>query len=111
MTEDNKFTLLNTPIQSISYNHIIFSNKVVINKLLNKNRINVDINTIDLNNIYPMTGIGRLIFISNQNIILYGDNLKKFSDSIKLILIILYIITAVIFLYFVFISFINLKKS
>ena len=111
MMEDNKFTLLNTPIQSISYNHIIFSNKVVINKLLNKNRINVDINTIDLNNIYPMTGIGRLIFISNQNIILYGDNLKKFSDSIKLILIILYIITAVIFLYFVFISFINLKKS
>ena len=103
--------MLNTPIQSISYNHLYFSNVVIINKLLDKDKVILNTtNTIELNKIYPMTGIGRLIFISNQNITLYGNNLKNFADSVKLILIFLYIIVASIFLYFISLSYINLRK-
>ncbi len=108
--EENKLKLLNTPIQSIAYNHMVFSNQVIINKLIKNSQITINNNNINLNNIYPMTGIGRLIFISNQNIDLYGNNLKKFSDSFKLIFKIIYFLISVIFLIFIFLSYFNLKK-
>ena len=108
--EDNKLKLLNTPIQSIGYNHIVFSNKIIINKLVKNSQIVINDTHINLNNIYPMTGIARLIFISNQNINLYGNNLKKFSDVFKFIFKIIYFLLAIIFLIFIFLSYYNLRK-
>ena len=108
--EDNKLKLLNTPIQNIGYNHIVFSNKIIINKLVKNSQIVINDTNINLNNIYPMTGIARLIFISNQNINLYGNNLKKFSDVFKFIFKIIYFLLAIIFLIFIFLSYYNLRK-
>ena len=66
---------------------------------------------VKLNSVYPMTGIARLIFISNKNIDVYGYRIKEFSHSIKVLLIIFYFAFVLIFLWFTFYCYLNIKKK
>ncbi len=110
INEGNSFRLLNTPIQNIFYNHIVFSNRVVFNKIFDIEKFDISGQQLKLNSIYPMSGIARLIFISNKNINIYSEKIKNFSDSIKLLLTILYLVSASILVGFIFYCHSNIKK-
>ena len=69
-----------------------FSNKVLFNKIFDIDKFNIGELEVNQSSIYPMTGIARLIFISNNNIDIYSKEIKKFSNSIKVLLVILYIV-------------------
>ena len=56
-----------------------------------------------------MTGIARLVFISNNNIDIYSKKIKKFSDSIRVLLIILYTTLISIFVWLIFYCHLNIK--
>ena len=107
--ENDSVKLLNTPIQNMFYNHIIFSNKVLFNKIFDIDKFNIGELEVNQSSIYPMTGIARLIFISNNNIDVYSKEIKKFSDSIKVLLVILYIVLVSIFLWLTFYCHSNIK--
>ena len=107
--ENDSVKLLNTPIQNMFYNHIIFSNRVLFNKIFDIDKFNIGELEVNQSSIYPMTGIARLIFISNNNIDVYSKEIKKFSDSIKVLLIILYIVLVSIFLWLTFYCHSNIK--
>ena len=111
VVENNSVKLLNTPIQSIFYNHVVFSNRVVFNKLFDMEKFYINGLEVKLNSVYPMTGIARLIFISNKNIDVYGYRIKEFSHSIKVLLIIFYFAFVLIFLWFTFYCYLNIKKK
>ena len=106
--KENEVVKENTPIESLSYNHIIFSNKVILYKLLNINQVIIESHKIELNTIYPMTGLARLIFISNNKIIIYGKKLKEFSDKNKIYFVSLYFLISLIYLFLIFFCFFNL---
>tara|TARA_B100001250_G_C19798780_1_gene789995 strand:- start:366 stop:1874 length:1509 start_codon:yes stop_codon:yes gene_type:complete len=107
--ENNSIKLLNTPIQNIFYNHIIFSNRVLFNKIFDIDNFYIEELEIKQSSIYPMTGIARLIFISNNNIDIYSKKIKKFSDSIKVLLIIIYTGLVSILLWFIIYCHFNIK--
>ena len=109
IVENNALKLLNAPIQNIFYNQIIFSNKVLINKIFGIDRININELEINQSSVYPMTGIARLVFISNNNIDIYSKKIKKFSDSIRVLLIILYTTLISIFVWLIFYCHLNIK--
>jgi len=108
--ENNKLTLINTPIHSIYYNHIIFANLVLIKKFNKMETIKIDNVKGKIKSIYPMTGIARIIFISNNDINILGNKFKTFLNYFRFILIFIYYIVTIIFICLIFFSYKNLKN-
>lgn len=66
--DKNEMKLKYTPINSIDYNHIFFSNKVVLYKILGRDNLLISEYILNVSEIYPMSGLARLIFIKNKKI-------------------------------------------
>jgi len=105
---DNKIIKENTPIENISYNHIFFANKIIILKLFKIEELSIANHTIQLNSVYPMTGLARLIYISNNKIKIYGEKITEFSDKNKNYFFSLYFLILFIYFFFIFFCYFNL---
>lgn len=99
--ENKKMKMLYSPINSIYFNHIFFSNNVLINKIINSEHINIKNYSIDNKNIYPMTGLGRLVYISKNDLKRFGIINEIVKKNHK-ILFFLYLIIILIFYLSVF---------
>ena len=88
------------PIKSIAFNHLFFSNYVLFNKMINKETIKINGITIELKNIYPQTGLGRLIYIKRNNINIPYPKLKIFINRFYEFFVFVY--TGLIFLFFIY---------
>jgi len=108
--ENNKLTLINTPINSIYYNHMMFANIVLIKKFSKNDSLKIDNVRAKIKSIYPMTGIARIIFISNNDINILDNRFKTFLNDFKFILVFIYYTIAMSFICSIFISYKYLKN-
>ena len=95
------------PIKNFKFNNLIFSNYIFYSKLLNKPKIkisNISFNTTD---VFPQTGIGRLIYIKKNNININQKKIIKFIDKFYFTIKFFYYF---IIIFFIFCMLINLKK-
>ncbi len=88
------------PVKSITFNHLFFSNYVLFSKMTNKETIKINGITIELKNIYPQTGLGRLIYIKRNNINIPYPKLKIFINRFYQFFVFVYI--GLIFLFFIY---------
>jgi len=95
------------PVNNYKFNSIYFGNYIVINKLLSKTDLSIANINFEADNVFPQSGLARLIYIHNKNI-----NVKhKFITNI-LYDYYDYFLFLYVFVLFSFIIFIctNLKK-
>ena len=105
--ENNKYRYYQWPIWNISFNNLIFSNEVTYSKIVNKDKIKVNNLVLKPKNIFPQTGLGRLIYIKQNNIELPQKNIIKFIDKYYLLIKIIYYI---LIISFISVNLINLSK-
>jgi len=100
------------PLDKIDFHNSIFSTKVLINKIIKKENFKIAGRDVNLNAIYPMTSIGRLIYIQKNNLGYLTDDLLKKIEKFSEILIAIYLITlfSIIFSYLFSINYI-IKKN
>ena len=106
--KDGKIIKKNTPIEKITYNHLIFSNIIVVNKIFGSNNIYFNNQEIELNDIYPMTGIARVIYIGNNKLEIYGKKINEFANNFEKILIFFYVLIASVYIFLIIYSYYNL---
>jgi hypothetical protein len=114
LSEINSFKIFPFPLRHIEFNNIIFSSKVFIYKFFNKNNMYIANYKIDLADIYPSTGLGRLLYI-NQNNLTYVNLsifnfIKTFFFLLKIIQIILFL-TLMFLIFFCSLDLIRKKKG
>ena len=97
--KDGKIIKKNTPIEKITYNHLIFSNIIVVNKIFGSNNIYFNNQKIELSDIYPMTGIARVIYIGNNKLKIYGKKINELANNYKKILIFFYALLASVYIF------------
>ena len=98
----NEMKLKYTPIDNIEYHHIVFSNKVLLYKILGKDNLTISNYTLKVSDIYPMTSFARLIFIKNSNLKLYGDNIFLYSNKFYLYILISYSLFLIFLIFSIF---------
>ena len=106
--KDGKIIKKNTPIEKITYNHLIFSNIIVVNKIFGSNNIYFNNQEIELSDIYPMTGIARVIYIGNNKLEIYGKKINEFANNFEKILIFFYVLIASVYIFLIIYSYYNL---
>ena len=106
--KDGKIIKKNTPIEKITYNHLIFSNIIVVNKIFGSNNIYFNNQKIELSDIYPMTGIARVIYIGNNKLEIYGKKINEFANNYKKILIFFYALLASVYIFLIIYCYYNL---
>ena len=89
------------PLDKIDFHNSIFSTKVLINKIIKKENFKIAGRDVNLNAIYPMTSIARLIYIQKNDLAYVSDDFLKKIDKFSEILIAIYLITlfSIIFSY------------
>lgn len=103
--EKNEMKLKYTPINSIEYHHIFFSNKVLLYKILGKDNLEISDYIMKVSSIYPMTGLARLIFIKNNNLTLYGKNIFSYVNKFYFYILIFYSFLLILLIFSIFSSF------
>ena len=95
------------PVNDYKFNSIYFGNYIVINKLLSKTDLNIANINFEADNVFPQTGLARLIYIKNKNIDVKHKFIINISYDYYDYFLLLYV-----FVLFSFIIFIctNLKK-
>lgn len=92
------------PLWNINFNHIVFANKIVFYKLNKKKTFNLSNFNVDISNVYPMTGLKRLIFISENNISIYdNDFIIKLKSHLIFLKILYYLSISTLFLAYILI--------
>ena len=114
LSEINSYKIFPFPLRHIEFNNIIFSSKVFIYKFFNKSNMYIANYKIDLADIYPSTGLGRLLYI-NQNNLTYVNLsilnfIKTFFFLLKIIQIILFL-TLMFLIFFCSLDLIRKKKG
>jgi len=109
-----KGTLFDFPVRSFSFNHTIFSNKIMFSKIFNTSSIDFGNLTIDTSAIYPMTAPARVLYILENQESIFIKEIPLFLIKSKVVIKFLYYMTIFLFLLFFFLSFvksyINFKK-
>ena len=100
-----------TPIDIIEFNHIFFSNKVLLYKILGKDNLTISNYTVKVSDIYPMTALARLIFIKNSNLKLYGNNIFLYSNKFYFYILIFYSLFLISLIFLIFLSFMYSNKK
>ena len=108
--KDNKIIKKNTPIEKFSYNHIYFANKIIFYKITNKKNIQLNSLNFELESVYPMTGLARIIYIGNKNIDIYGKKINQMSVKFKSILKLIYFFIVVSYIFFLLKSYFHLTN-
>ena len=94
--------LYNFPMRKFYFNHTVFSNTILFSKILNNQYTYVDGNELQNSSIYPMTGVGRIIFIINSEKEYYKKKLPNIFNNQLYLFYIIYICT-IIFVIIIFI--------
>ncbi len=100
LDENNKYIYYDWPIENIKFNNLIFSNYIFINKILKNKKIYLEKSVLLTKNIYPQTGIARLIYIKRNNINVPYKKIKIFIDKVYNFLIIFYLSIIFFFLFY-----------
>jgi hypothetical protein len=87
--------LYNFPMRKIYFNHTVFSNKILFSKILNNQYTYVGDNELQNSSIYPMTGVGRVIFIINSEKEYYKKKLPNIFNNLLYLFYIIYICTMI----------------
>lgn len=88
--KNNELDLFKWPINSLKFNNVIFSNIVLFHKILGSKDFKVNEFKIKVENIYPQTGLGRIIFIGKNNINLKYKFIERISAKYNKIFFFLY---------------------
>jgi hypothetical protein len=111
LNKNNEYQLFPFPIKDIEYNNIIFSSKIFIYKILDERNIYIANYKINSDNIYPATGIGRLIYLKENNLNIYNPIIINFAKKFYFLLKIIYIVFFLIIFLIIFLFFLNLLKK
>ena len=109
-----KGTLFDFPVRSFSFNHTIFSNKVLFSKIFGKPTINIDDKVIHIEAVYPMTAPARVIYLIDNKKSFFAEQIPKFLFKFINAIYLLYYMCIILFLLIFTISFVqsynNYKK-
>ena len=102
MNRSGDWVMYEWPITSYKFHPIYFSNNILIKKILKKKEIKINQIKFKLKNIYPQTGLGRIIFIGKNNIPIDNQFVKSISLKFFKIFQFIYIITILALIMFIF---------
>lgn len=98
------------PLDKIDFHHTIFSLKILINKIQNQNSIKIAGRNLDMDAVYPMNPLLRLLYISKHNLNYLSDNYLFLINKYRFIINLIYVLT-ISFLILIFsFSFFYAKK-
>lgn len=105
--EVNKYEYYKWPIENIKFNNLFFSSYVIYCKIFNKNEVKIKNLIVPTKNIFPQTGLARLIYIKQNNINIAQKKILKFIDKNLFLILTSYYLLIILF-WGIFIN--NLKK-
>ena len=111
LSEINSYKIFPFPLRHIEFNNIIFSSKVFIYKFFNKNNMYIASYKIDLADIYPSSGLGRLLYINENNLKNYNFSILNFIKNFYFLLKIIQIILFSILIFLIFFCSLDLIKK
>lgn len=110
-SEINTYKIFQFPLRHIEFNNIIFSSKIFIYKFFNKKNIYIANYSIDLADVYPSSGLGRLLYINENNLTHFNFSIFNFTKKFYFLLKIIQIILFLIFLLLIIFCSLNLIKK
>ena len=98
------------PLRKIYFNHTIFANKILLGKIYNKNLIQFEKKQLRTDSVYPMTGIGRILYLIKTENEIYIEKIPKIVIKFVKILKFLYFMTYFLFVcYMIFLMAVKKK--
>jgi len=108
---ENYHEIFSFPLRHIEFNNIIFSSKIFIYKFFNKKNINIANYSIDVADIYPSTGLSRLLYINENNLTHFNFTILNFTKNFYLLLKVVQIVIFLILTFVIIFSLLVLKKN
>ena len=105
-----KGTLFDYPIRSLSFNHTIFSNKILFLKILKSPTVKIENMVIDTEAIYPMTAPARILYLLDNKNSVFAKQVPIFFFKQKKIIYLFYYSSIIFFLFIFSKSFIKSYK-
>jgi hypothetical protein len=105
-----KGTLFDYPIRSLSFNHTIFSNKILFLKILKSPAVKIENMVIDTEAIYPMTAPARILYLLDNKNSVFAKQVPIFFFKQKKIIYLFYYSSIIFFLFIFSKSFIKSYK-
>jgi hypothetical protein len=99
------------PLDKIDFHHSIFSVKVLVNKIKNNENFQIAGRNLNINAIYPMTSIARVLYIKNMKLNYLEKKMIKIINKLSPILLIIYCVTIFLIILPYFICFKALLKN
>jgi hypothetical protein len=99
---ESNYIIKNVPLNNISYNHIIFANKILLCKILGNEFCFVAGYNIKSRSIYPMTGLSRLLYIKNKKVNSYTIKSDNISNGLYSFCLTLYLLLVTFFIFIIF---------
>lgn len=106
-----KGTLFDYPIRNFSFNHTIFSNKVLFSKIFNSHEVKIENTIIYTETIYPMTAPARILFLLDSKNSIFAEKIPIFFVNQKKTIYFFYYTVILFFLLIISISFIKTYKK